>query len=492
MAPGTAERAAADPRTPTVAHGDTGATGHPSRVVPEPGPGLGVSRDPLPGEAPETAGPTTTTTTDGEAGTAASFWQLVVDLATILLAVAAAYLAKREWDETRYKRRSEDFALLHKMLALDSTRVRRHLERVPLHPADERQLSREDLLVGRGWSWRPGWPLTRLAEVELVNAGVRAPEEFEAIKDAIRRSGILPRPEMSLAGNRLLFTSDRSFDAPSYGLAGQPQIDLPNGLLRLEITLGSYFDFIDTCLCFGYEAASQTADARRKLPLRQTYPMSELSNRHVQIGLTSLVVIRNVLTDGHRASWIVLHRRSADVAESAHLVNPAPAATFQPADLDPDHALDDDALREALVETLVREYCEELKNVEEFAQATSGAALRSRPEWSVLREATYVLGIGLNPLNAYAEIVCLTVLDAAKEGHRGIIGGEEIDAVRGNFTANFEGSLEFAPFTREHLGYYQRYYRSAPALRQLCRICLAGLDDETFRALTLSREASGG
>lgn len=422
---------------------------------------------------------------------ASIWWQVAVDLATLLLAAAATYLAIREWWATRYERRRETFRLLRTIQTLDSPRLRRELSRAALHKGD-RDLTIEDLIVGHGWCWTAGKPLVRLADVELIPSGndrKTGSECCREIRRAVGATGILPRPRMGLADNLLLFTEDRSFDAPSYGLVSTPNIQLEEQKVQLPVGVGSYFDFIDTCLCFGFEAARATVDPKSGYPLRERFPLGDFTNRHAQIGIVALVVVRNVRNGESTGSWFLLHRRSSAVTESANLVNAVPGATFQPAHMDHADALKPDVLRQALLESLVREFYEEIQSVEEFSELTSGQAIREQAAWPVFSEHTYFMGAGVNPLNPYVEILCLTCLDLSRPADAAIFGGATYQHLASSIRANDEGAIEIKPFDERTLNHYQHQYRSAPALKQLCRILTDGLQDDSLAVLVRSSAA---
>lgn len=412
------------------------------------------------------------------------WWQVAVDLATLLLAAAATYLAVREWWATRYERRRETFRLLRAIQALDSARLRRELSGAALHEKD-RGLTIEDLIVSPGWCWTAGKPLVRLVEVELTPPANEAhtKSDYRALRHAVNATGILPRPRMRLADNLLLFTEDRSFDAPSYGLVDTPQIRLEERKVQLPVGVGSYFDFIDTCLCFGFEAANAAIHPRFGHPLRERFPLGDFTNRHAQIGIVTLIVVRNVRDGETTGSWFLLQRRSSAVTESANLVNAVPGGTFQPAFVDHADALKPQVLREALVESVVREFYEEFQNIEEFSELTSGSAIRERAAWQVFKDHTYFMGAGVNPLNPYVEILCLTSLDASRPADAAVFGGETYQHLVSSVRANYEGTIEIQPFNENTLRHYQHQYRSAPALKQLCRILIAGLQDESLAEL---------
>lgn len=408
-------------------------------------------------------------------------WRLFVDIATLLLAIAAIYIAKHEWNNTSHQRRRENFKILGEMQANDSTRIQNSLRSAPRNPRD-RHLIYEDLLVTQEWHWISGQPLVPLGQVKLTpSVEVR---NHHPIRKAVASTGILPNPKMTLTDNLLLFSGDRSYDAPSYALDSNPNVNFAKGTVELVVRQGSYFEFIDTCICYGYEAADALlGQSPSKLLLRQKFALSDFTNRHAQIGIVTLVVIREMSLDGSSKSWLLLQKRSSDVTESANLENAVPGATFQPTHIDSSGQLTEAALKEALFETVVREFCEEVLGTEEFSECTSGASVRARPEWDLLKDKTYFLGMGINPLNPYIELLCLASIDMRSDLAREAFGGRTVEHLRSSIKANHEGTIELKPFDEETLRHYSHQYRAAPALRQLCKITLDGLTDPDFRRI---------
>lgn len=398
----------------------------------------------------------------------------MVDIFTLILACAATYLAVREHRAALYARRVQDFHILREILTSDSTRVRNAISNAPLHPDDLTfGLRREDLILLDSWTWRATQSPLLLREVSLSSEScTEGPPDYKQLQTKFGSLRVLPRPDLSMADNLLIFTDDRSFDAPSYAMSAPPEINFDTGRVKIPLVLGSYYQFINTCMPYGYEAANHVVRTRARLSLRDALPLCDFSNRFVQVGIVSLIVIRNVEQEGVKGDYFLVHERSSRVADSANLLNVVPGATFQPTRLSTADALTPEVLQEALVESVVREFCEEVLGIEEFSELASGASLRRRPEWPVFSNNTYIVGMGINPLNPYIEILCVTLLDLQRSQDSSIFGGDGFHDLVAAIRANEEGAIEAKPLNEETLMHYKGHYKAAPALRQICRIVL--------------------
>jgi hypothetical protein len=71
-----------------------------------------------------------------------------------------------------------------------------------------------------------------------------------------------------------------------------------DGKAKLDVYLGDYFDFLNTCMPFQYETAyeymykNQTEPSRNSI--RKKYDLLDTANRFVSIGISALTIFKNL------------------------------------------------------------------------------------------------------------------------------------------------------------------------------------------------------
>lgn len=409
--------------------------------------------------------------------TSVAIWSTSVDVATVVLALAAVYLAWKQWSGTRFAQRVDRLGLLRKIQSSDSPRILRSLadRYPPLHKIDLASgFVLEHMVLNREHVLARHLPLIRVSDVKtILRRSDDAPNKQTRPKVSRSLGKILPRPSLRLAGNLAAFTDDRSYDAPTFALARFPTFASDTATIDLEVKVGTHFDFIDGCMSFGYEATNAAISAPRKYAIREKYALSDLGNRHAQIGVVTMVVVKNVANSQGTGDYFLLHRRSAAVTESANLLNVVPGGTFQPMNVGTTTLASKHATTvndNELLETIVREFYEEVYSVEEFSELTDRQLIRQTPAWKHFHRNAFYLGLAINPLNAYIELLTIAVIDVSTDSGSRVFGANTFSEIQSQIHANSEGDIELQPFTISAMNHYELQYRSAPSLRQICQI----------------------
>jgi transcriptional regulator with XRE-family HTH domain len=341
-----------------------------------------------------------------------------------------------------------------------------------------RQVERTELLTHT--DWLPAFPV-ELADIELAWRGDQVPVEVtgterqaQAVRP-LRASGQryhrythalrdLDRP--ALFENRISF---RLLDA------AWPK----SGGGRLGFGMTTYFDAVDVSEAIAHELATahlaftrDGAEVRRgpgrRLPFRKLAgDPFDLGRRPVLPSVDTLTIRRSAAS----ASF-VLHRRDAgSVAVAGGMYHIMPAGVFQPSCVSPwACSLDFDLWR-----NMMREYSEEfLGNLEHDGNASAPIDYETQEPFRSLNQArregkvrVYCLGVGLDPLTLWGEILTVAVFD-----------DDAFDQVFGDLVAaNNEGTVVAVggpgvrgiPFTQERVDQLLGREPFAPA----AAVCLA-------------------
>lgn len=183
----------------------------------------------------------------------------------------------------------------------------------------------------------------------------------------------------------------------------------------------TYFDTIDVSEAIAYESALATIDRTHQKLLRPNWrrmkfrrliddPL-ELAKRPALASTNTLTIIK----DTHGASLILHDRNSANVATMGNAYSVMPAGVFQP----PSVRVDNHANDFSLWKNIMREFSEEfLGNVEHDGNGPDSDY--SRHPFRELESArtqelpkVYFLGVGVDALTIWGEILTVAVFDAA-------------------------------------------------------------------------------
>jgi transcriptional regulator with XRE-family HTH domain len=197
---------------------------------------------------------------------------------------------------------------------------------------------------------------------------------------------------------------------------------------RATLTFGltTYFELVDLSEALAHELAAThlvreptgeglfRPPSWRRLPLRRLVadPFN-LTQRSVPCSINTLTIRR----DPHGEASIILHYRDPDrVAVCGSMYHVMPAGVFQPASMVPNACKQDFDLWR----NILREYAEEyLGDLDCDGNAAAMLDCESRQPFKALQEARrsgklqiWVLGVGLDPLTLWGELLIAVVVDA--------------------------------------------------------------------------------
>jgi hypothetical protein len=206
-----------------------------------------------------------------------------------------------------------------------------------------------------------------------------------------------------------------SFDnRPSYRLLAA---GFTGGAARMDLSLGRYFDGVNTGEALAHEFAAARPDApgpaAGSLPFRALIDdPRDLSRRSAMCAITTLTLRRTAAGD---ASFLLHWRDPAKVTHAGGLYQVMPVGIFQPADGNPASVHSD----LSLWRSMAREFSEELLGTGEDYRALGTPLDYGRwpfyRELAAAREAGKLsvtcVGLGVDPLTFAADILTVAVFD---------------------------------------------------------------------------------
>jgi hypothetical protein len=294
----------------------------------------------------------------------------------------------------------------------------------------------------------PGWPLIAKKEWRLDR-----PIEIEEAStiDRFEPSATYDPPQ-PLPGLNARYSQIRRMLAPRsilpfngdcYRLA---DIDM-NYDGRAIFTYGpcSYFDYYDTCEIHALKMAALGDGDASSI----TTGVFDLGRKASVPGVNTLTIFLNYKPVGlSPGNYFLLHRRSSKTVQAGNTVHVVPSGQHQPSQAH--FGLDDDI---SIWRTMVREFCEEIYGVPEAhgLRTAAGDQLLSPvfrrivdPLFRSNASRTFLLGVGLDPVTAKAEILVTTVIDFGKVdiSHR--------DRLR-DLNPNWEGDLRYFTLSKSQI-----------------------------------------
>lgn len=202
------------------------------------------------------------------------------------------------------------------------------------------------------------------------------------------------------------------------------------GFIGFKYALAKYFDYINTCEILGAELADflvrhpgKELDASLAIrgPASQAF---DFSRRACYPGVNCLTVLLNY-SDARRpkGNYFLLHKRDETQLQAQNTVHVVPAGGHQ------GFAAGAGRLDTALWRTAVREFAEELFNVEElYSQPESWEDFLLHPRVDKIRDVffrkkdpaarVWLYGFGLDPVTLKPEVLAAIVVDWAKVAMR--------------------------------------------------------------------------
>lgn len=217
---------------------------------------------------------------------------------------------------------------------------------------------------------------------------------------------ILPKKKYTYAESIQNFhaSSANFFNGELYAAS---KISVDEGKLNLKIYETDYFSFFNTCKSLELMHLTKQKNERFKGDL------FDLTNRYAGIGTNCITIFKNVVNaKGKKKNYFISHQRNSNVIESPGRVGIVPSGSFQPI-----YSLKEKEkqkeFNEQIINTVYREFCEEILHTEHMAELLSINLLVKSIDYKFLKYATdvYYLGIGLEPYNTKVEVLCMMVID---------------------------------------------------------------------------------
>ena len=332
-------------------------------------------------------------------------------------------------------------------------------------------------VVVRNLIYRPEWVVPKDCNEFMPLSAVKTDWPGPRWTGRVFPVPCLPEPSAGYVKNRQRHSPDtrgKLFNADLVGFAGA-EGDIRQGNLKLNVSLGKYFTFMDTCEVLVYETARaalywEGSDPFSPETLPDAMParhasidLFDASNRFAGVGVDAVTLLYHVQDES--TPLMLLHQRGERaVAENAGTLSVIPAGSWTPVGGDDAAGFDG-----APVNTVYREFAEELLKVPEAEQLGVPQLLDSR----LMKQPVVLLGFGFEPLNTKLELMAALQMDLADEDTRALLGGNADRAGLEAFfraNANYEGTLRLIPFTQDYLRQYRNDIRSAPVLREIMTI----------------------
>ncbi|MBQ7660936.1 MAG: hypothetical protein IJS44_02640 [Clostridia bacterium] len=402
----------------------------------------------------------------------------LTDVANVVIAIAAFYIAFRQYRNDLRKTRIESFLFLYKQLNTNQHYILEYIE----NSTREFNRSVQEYLYypdGKTYPWiNKDGELLPIGRVELEGTIVskKAKENEKRLKRFLKFSRILPTPKNPFSANLLMYTDSHFYDAECFCFNG---ISTTDEGIKIKIVKRNYYDFVNSCMPYGFDATRRYCGSQKLyscFSLRRLFPINQFDNRSISTGINTLVVLLNIFSEDENKleDYILLHQRGNTVTESQGNIDAVPGCTFQPTGKK-NYGNDEEALSRALknegiIHTITREFLEEIKSRKEFTYATSGGLIEKDPLFSIVGGNAFYLGSGINPINTYFELLTVLFLDFSNDNIIEYFNARSINEFKKTIDPNDEGSIFIEDFTDEVLLYYEQNIKSSSALKAICNI----------------------
>lgn len=176
---------------------------------------------------------------------------------------------------------------------------------------------------------------------------------------------------------------------------------------------------------------------------------------------------------------MLVHRRGDEVADNRMMVGPVPSGSHSTF-LDADGPV-------RFIDTLKREFAEELLDVDETGESPRRRTVDEAVEGLVSRDNTYVLGVGFYPVQGYLSVLTMCVIDERSASVKSWKTRRKVASVTEAFTENYEGTILEIPFEASEIDVLRRLHRRTPCLGEIA--CIIGDHfDEIKDQIMRSRE----
>ena len=412
-------------------------------------------------------------------------WTLLPE---IVIAIAAFILAYRSFKHEREEIRKNLFKLADHILAGNYAELSRRAgkfynEQLALENAEN--LVVEHLIYKKD-SWIDDFSsgLRTIDSIKInFDPGRLSKNDKQSPKQLFhsKLKRILPNPKVSLVENSLMYLDKPIWDHPTFMVKrvveGKAETGDGTAVLGIDVYLDGYYDFYNTCLGLGFLESFEGINKSRNSyvnAVRAKLPLLDFRNRFCTLGIVTFTVVIGL----EGGSKFLLHSRSTQVAEGRGLINAVPAGSLQPSST-PDKLTNSD-IGQAVKLNIIRETGEELFGHDEFTDCFSTETIETNTLAKIIGNSLFYLGIGLNPLNTYLEMLTLSVIDVNDGDTREFILNNlrprsekaKLDAADflESLKKNEEGDISIREFNKPTLESYAAMYNAAPAFAQIAKI----------------------
>lgn len=364
------------------------------------------------------------------------------------------------------------------------------LDRAYIHnaPPGLNPLSRNADQLG-GLLGRPEWqysggPLRNLAEASIGTTLTNS-KYSDWVTPRLRRAGLLPYKKWDLLSNLRVVTgegphwSSRVFRVNSI-------VGTYKSGLQLNVCEGEYYDFFNSGVGMGLLSAF------RRKPGRSIAPsISRLRNRMWTVGVDRVDIrgyfaILNVacltVIVNDSGAFMLIHRRGDNVTDNRRMFGPVPSGSHA-SFLDSDNPA-------TLLDTLKREFAEELLGVDETGESPQRHIIEEALGTLIEDNKVYLLGAGLYPVQGYVMALTLCVIDERGDAVQSWLSSRGAGSTLDVIKENYEGTIVVRPFERDEICALQQIHRRTPCLGEIARIVSNNFD--TIKEYVMQPSSSRG
>lgn len=397
----------------------------------------------------------------------------VVSVVSILVAVVGLIISLPTHASNRRATREANLRSAWMAFARDSATLDRLYAKgtpgglLPLSPSH----SRFGGLLGHSEWLYPGGRLRRLDDAideTTLSEGVK---RDDWITPELRRSGLLPYGSWDLLSNLRVVTGEGPQWSSRVFAVHSVEGSYDAGF-SVRLYEGEFYDFFNTSVGMGvlaaYRHASQGRVDRALCRLRSRIwdtgagctPKSVVTQGY--FALATLACLTVVVSD--RGVHMLVHRRGNEVADNRMMVGPVPSGSHSTF-LDADGPV-------RFIDTLKREFAEELLDVDETGESPRRRTVDEAVEGLVGRDNTYVLGVGFYPVQGYLSVLTMCVIDERSEPVKSWKSRRGVASVTEAFIDNYEGTVLEVPFELSEIDVLRRLHRRTPCLGEIA--CIVG------------------
>lgn len=320
-------------------------------------------------------------------------------------------------------------------------------------------------------------------ELQTLKAGIKGVEVVsdeviyeDWITPKLRKSGLLPYGNWNLLSNLRVVSGDGpQWSSPVFAtksIAGSYETGF-----SVKLYEGEFYDFFNTSVGLGVLAAfdytpsspvsSELKKLRNKIWETNDSGDSKIVTTRGYFALSTLACLTVVITD--EGAKMLIHRRGNNVADNKMMVGPVPSGSHSKF-LDTDESV-------TFLDTLKREFAEELFDVDETGESPHRRIVDNLLEGLVGEDNTYLLGIGFYPVQGYMSVLTMCVIDERSDQVKDWLSTRDTKSVIDAFKTNYEGNLLVMPFEHQEVDVLRKIHRRTPCLGEIARILSDNFDE---------------